>query len=72
MKINYSPMYQDYKFLGAKVLLMTVFFLLIIYIVLTIIFQIFFDLSIVDLYRIGCGMNAEHYSDCYPKEYFKN
>jgi hypothetical protein len=64
-------MYQDYKFLGTKVLLMIVFFLLIIYIVLTIIFQIFFDLSIVDLYRIGCGMNAEHYSDCYQEEYFK-
>ena len=45
-------------------------FPVIFYLVLTTIFQIFFGLSIVDLYRIGCGMNAEHYADCYPEGYF--
>ncbi len=43
---------------------------IILYLILTVMFQIFFDLSITDLYRIGCGMNAEHYTDCYPDGYF--
>ena len=43
---------------------------IILYLILTAMFQIFFDLSITDLYRIGCGMNAEHYTDCYPDGYF--
>jgi len=37
---------------------------------MTVIFQIFFDLSVVDLYRIGCGMNADYYTECYPEGYF--
>ena len=46
------------------------FFPVILYLILTVIFQIFFGLSIVDLYRIGCGMNAVHYTECYPHGYF--
>ena len=46
------------------------FFPVILYLILTAIFQILFGLSVVDLYRLGCGMNADHYSDCYPKGYF--
>ena len=53
------------------VTLITLFFFpIILYLILTAMFQIFFDLSITDLYRIGCGMNAEHYTDCYPDGYF--
>jgi hypothetical protein len=70
MRINYSPMHQDFKFLSQRGFLMAVFYCLIVYMFLTIIFQIFFNLSIVDLFRIGCGMNAEHFSDCYPEGYF--
>ena len=43
---------------------------IIIYLNLTVIFQIFFGLSVVDLYRLGCGMDAAHYTDCYPEGYF--
>ena len=46
------------------------FFPVILYLILTVIFQIFFGLSVVDLYRLGCGMNAMHYKDCYPQGYF--
>ena len=46
------------------------FFPVILYLILTIIFQILFDLSVVDLYRLGCGMNAMHYTECYPDGYF--
>jgi hypothetical protein len=46
------------------------FFPVILYLILTVIFQIFFGLSFVDLYRIGCGMNAVHYTECYPQGYF--
>ena len=46
------------------------FFPVILYLILTTIFQIWFGLSIVDLYRLGCGMDASHYTDCYPKGYF--
>ena len=42
---------------------------IIMYWILTIIFQIFFGLSVVDLYRLGCGMDAAHYTDCYPQGY---
>ena len=53
------------------VTLITLFFFpVILYLVLSIIFQIFFDLSILDLYRLGCGMHSVNYVDCYPKEYF--
>ena len=53
------------------VTLITLFFFpVILYLILTVIFQIFFGLSIVDLYRIGCGMDAAHYTDCYPEGYF--
>jgi len=54
------------------VTLITLFFFpLVLYLVLTVIFQIFFNLSVVDLYRIGCGMNADYYMECYPKGYFQ-
>ena len=43
---------------------------IIMYLILTVIFQIFFGLSVVDLYRLGCGMDAAHYTDCYPEGYF--
>ena len=43
---------------------------IILYLILTVIFQIFFGLSVVDLYRLGCGMDAAHYTDCYPEGYF--
>jgi len=53
------------------VTLITLFFLpVVLFLILLIIFQIFFGLSVVDLYRIGCGMDASHYTDCYPKGYF--
>ena len=47
------------------------FFPVVLYLVLTVIFQIFFNLSVVDLYRLGCGMNADYYMECYPKGYFQ-
>ena len=31
---------------------------------------IFFDLSPLDMQRIGCGLNTTHYSECYPEGYF--
>ena len=43
---------------------------IIMYLILTVIFQLFFGLSVVDLYRLGCGMDAAHYTDCYPEGYF--
>ena len=46
------------------------FFPVIFYLILSIIFQIFFDLSIVDLYRLGCGMHSDNHIDCYPDDYF--
>ena len=46
------------------------FFPIILYLILTVIFQIFFGLSVVDLYRVGCGMNAMHCTECYPQGYF--
>ena len=45
---------------------------IIMYLILTVIFQIFFELSVIDLYRLGCGMDAVHYTDCYPDGYFDN
>ena len=55
------------------VTLITLFFFpVILYLVLTVIFQIFFDLSIVDLYRLGCVMHSDNYIDCYPDGYFDN
>ena len=47
------------------------FFPVLLYLIMTVIFQIFFNLSVVDLYRIGCGMNADYYMECYPKGYFQ-
>ena len=46
------------------------FFPVILYLILTAIFQILFGLSVVDLNRLGCGMNAMHYTECYPQGYF--
>ena len=55
------------------VTLITLFFFpIILYLVLTMIFQIFFDLSILDLYRLGCGMHSDSYIDYYPDGYFDN
>ena len=48
------------------------FFPVVLYLILTVIFQIVFNLSVVDLYRLGCGMNADYYMECYPKGYFQN
>jgi hypothetical protein len=31
---------------------------------------IFFDLSLIDINRIGCGLHANHYTECYPEGYF--
>jgi len=31
---------------------------------------IFFDLRLIDIHRIGCGLNADHYTECYPEGYF--
>ena len=54
------------------VTLITLFFFpIILYLILTVIFHIFFGLSIVDLYRFGCGMNSRHYKECYPQGYFQ-
>ena len=55
------------------VTLITLFFFpVVLYLILTVIFQIVFNLSVVDLYRLGCGMNADYYMECYPKGYFQN
>ena len=43
---------------------------MIMYLILMVFFQIFFGLSVVDLYRLGCGMDAVHYTECYPEGYF--
>ena len=31
---------------------------------------IFFDLSLIDIHRIGCGLNADHYTECNSEGYF--
>ena len=43
---------------------------IILYLILTVIFQIFFGLSVDGLYRLGCGLDAAHYTDCYPQGHF--
>ena len=51
--------------------LITLFFLpIVLFLILTIVYGLFFDLSLVDIFRIGCGMNANYYTDCYPEGYF--
>ena len=51
--------------------LITLFFLpIVLFLILTIVYGLFFDLSLVDIYRIGCGINANYYTDCYPEGYF--
>ncbi len=51
--------------------LITLFFLpIVLFLILTIVYGLFFDLSLIDIYRIGCGMNANYYTDCYPEGYF--
>ena len=51
--------------------LITLFFLpIVLFLILTIVYGLFFDLSLIDIYRIGCGMNANYYRDCYPEGYF--
>jgi len=51
--------------------LITLFFLpIVLFLILTVVYGLFFDLSLVDIYRIGCGMNANYYTDCYPEGYF--
>ena len=56
---------------NTGITLIILFFLPIaVFLLLTIVYGLFFNLSLIDLYRIGCGMNANHYSDCYPEGYF--
>lgn len=51
--------------------LITLFFLpIVLFLILTIVYGLFFDLSLIDIYRMGCGMNANYYTDCYPEGYF--
>ena len=56
---------------NTGITLIILFFLPIaVFLVLSIVYGLFFNLSLTDLYRIGCGMNANHYTDCYPEGYF--
>ena len=56
---------------NTGITLIILFFLPIaVFLVLTIVYGLFFNLSLTDLYRIGCGMNANHYTECYPEGYF--
>jgi len=56
---------------NTGITLIILFFLPIaVFLLLTIVYGLFFNLSLTDLYRIGCGMNANHYTDCYPEGYF--
>ena len=32
---------------------------------------VFFDLNLIDIHRIGCDLNANHYTECYPESYFQ-
>ena len=51
--------------------LITLFFLpIVLFLILTVVYGLFFDLSLVDIYRIGCGMNTNYYTDCYTEGYF--
>ena len=53
------------------IMLITLFFLpIVLFLILTVVYGLFFNLSLVDIYRIGCGMNANHYTECYPEGYF--
>jgi nitric oxide reductase large subunit len=56
---------------NTGITLIILFFLPIaVFLVLSIVYGLFFNLSLTDLYRIGCGMNAAHYTECYPEGYF--
>ena len=56
---------------NTGITLIILFFLPIaVFLVLSIVYGLFFNLSLTDLYRIGCGMNADHYTECYPEGYF--
>jgi hypothetical protein len=56
---------------NTGITLIILFFLPIaVFLLLTIVYGLFFNLSLTDLYRIGCGMNANHYTECYPEGYF--
>ena len=62
---------RESKKFKVKVVLMTLFFAPIsLFLMLSFYFWIFFDLSPIDMQRIGCGLNASHYSECYPEGYF--
>ena len=54
-----------------KVILISLFFVPIICVLMfSFLVWIFFDLSPIDIQRIGCGLNTFHYSECYPEGYF--
>ena len=56
---------------NTGITLIILFFLPIaVFLVLSIVYGLFFNLSLTDLYRIGCGMNADHFTECYPEGYF--
>ncbi len=56
---------------NTGITLIILFFLPIaVFLALSIVYGLFFNLSLTDLYRIGCGMNADHYTECYPEGYF--
>lgn len=56
---------------NTGITLIILFFLPIaVFFALSIVYGLFFNLSLTDLYRIGCGMNADHYTECYPEGYF--
>ena len=56
---------------NTGITLIILFFLPIaVFLLLTIVYGLFFDLSLIDIYRIGCGMNTNYYTDCYPEGYF--
>ena len=56
---------------NTGITLIILFFLPIaVFLLLTVVYGLFFNLSLTDLYRIGCGMNANHYTECYPEGYF--
>ena len=66
--IIHLPDTENFK---LKVALISLFFAPISFVLMFSLYVwIFFDLSPIDMQRIGCGLNATHYSECYPEGYF--
>ena len=62
---------RDSKNFKLKAALISLFFAPIGFVLMFSLYSwIFFDLSPLDMQRIGCGLNATHYSECYPEGYF--